>query len=86
MKKALLIKEGKTNGLSESSSTAIIYNNIGSGKLAVHYGVASDNKSKMVISINNIPLNKWGCGKEYNCPTCEKLIAAGYCTAFYELF
>jgi hypothetical protein len=56
----------------------LIYVNNGLGQLRIAYGFTKDNKQKIFMLLKNIPLLKWHCIDEYNSPTCEKLISAGY--------
>ncbi|WP_110955050.1 hypothetical protein [Anaerosinus massiliensis] len=50
----------------------------GLGHLRMVYGMTKSNKQKIFMLLKDIPLVKWHCIDEYNCPTCEKLISAGY--------
>jgi len=50
----------------------------GLGHLRMGYGIAKNNNQKSFMLLKDIPLVKWHCQGEYDCPTCEKLISAGY--------
>lgn len=56
----------------------LFYVEEGLGQLREVYGVARDNTLKRFLVLKDIPLVKWHSGNEYDCPTCEKLISAGY--------
>ncbi len=50
----------------------------GLGRLRTAYGVAKDRTWKSFLLLNGVPLVKWHSQDENDCPTCEKLISAGY--------
>lgn len=50
----------------------------GLGHLRMAYGIAKNDNQKFFMLLKDIPLVKWHCQGEYDCPTCEKLISAGY--------
>lgn len=50
----------------------------GIGKLQTVYGCAKDKSWKSFLLLNDIPLLKWHQHDDCFCPTCEKLISAGY--------
>lgn len=56
----------------------LFYIENGLGRLKRVYGEAKDGTMKSFVLLNDIPLIKWHSQDSYNCPTCEKLISAGY--------
>lgn len=60
------------------NDAVLLHVNNGLGHLHMAYGIAKNNNQKSFMLLKDIPLVKWHCQDEYDCPTCEKLISAGY--------
>lgn len=59
------------------NDAVLLYVSNGLGDLRMAYGIGEDNNWKSFMLLKDIPLVKWH-SDENNCPTCEKLISAGY--------
>lgn len=60
------------------NDAVLLHVNNGLGHLHMAYGIAKDNKPKSFMLLKDIPLVKLHSADENSCPTCEKLISAGY--------
>lgn len=60
-----------------NEDTVLFYLHEGKELLQYKYGKTKNGELKAFLLLDEIPLIKWH-SDEYNCPTCEKLLAAGY--------
>lgn len=73
----ITIKTINTHQPSWGSNGVVFYVKNGKGLLSVKYG-SLENETFATLAYGNTPLIKFHGDGPYFCPTCEKLIAAGY--------
>lgn len=71
----ITVKKFKSNNW--QGNGIIFYVQKGKGLLSMKYGYI-ENDSVAILTYGNVPLLKFHSDSPYYCPTCEKLVAAGY--------